>query len=377
MPASTLLRVFAGPVLPVPLPPELTSRLRSVVVSERENDRSGFTLTFDAGRSGPGAALDTPVLQRAPITPFARVSVVVTFGAVSRVLVDGIVTSVDFTPGAETAATTLTVIGEDVSYLLDREEVDTDHPGLDHYQQVHAILARYAVDGIAADVVPPRTADPPLPVERVPTQHGTDLAHLTALARQHGYVAHVRPGPVPGTSTFYWGPVRPGAPQRALTAGSGSEANVRSLRFRTDALSVVAVDGDLQEPRSGTRLPLAAAVSTRPPLAARPLWAAHQGSIRRRRIRLSGVSPVAGLSRAQAEVDRGVDAVTAEGELDGARYGDVLRPRAVVGVRGAGWSHDGLWYVRRVDHELGPGFYTQRFTLARDGYGSLAPGVRP
>jgi len=53
----------------------------------------------------------------------------------------------------------------------------------------------------------------------------------------------------------------------------------------------------------------------------------------------------------------------------------VLRPRALVGVRGAGWSHDGLWYVRRVVHHLAPGSYRQQFTIARDGYGSTVPAV--
>ena len=64
-----------------------------------------------------------------------------------------------------------------------------------------------------------------------------------------------------------------------------------------------------------------------------------------------------------------------EGEIDGARYGAVLRPRGLVGVRGAGWSHDGLWYVRRVVHDLAPGSYRQQFTIAREGYGSTVPAV--
>jgi hypothetical protein len=80
-------------------------------------------------------------------------------------------------------------------------------------------------------------------------------------------------------------------------------------------------------------------------------------------------------ARAQGEVERAGDAVVAEGELDGARYGGVLRPRGLVGLRGAGWSHDGLWYVRQVEHEVTPGSYRQRFTLAREGLGSTVPVV--
>ena len=60
--------------------------------------------------------------------------------------------------------------------------------------------------------MPTPTFNPPLPIDRIPTQHGTDLEHLTALAGRHGYVTYVTPGPLPGFSTVYWGPpVRVGA----------------------------------------------------------------------------------------------------------------------------------------------------------------------
>jgi hypothetical protein len=372
------LTVLAGTTIPLPLPPDLTARLRSVRLRESDEERSAFTLTFDAGRSGPLAALDTPVLQGSPVSTFARVVVVVTFGVLPRVLLDGIVTDVALTPGDTPGAATLTVTGEDVSYLLDRVEVDAEHLALDDYPQVLVILAPYAVHGIAPMAIPPLDMDPPLPIERVPTQHATDLAHLTELAHRHGHVCYMIPGPAPGTSTFYWGPpVRVGVPQRALSVDLGPDTNVTSLKFRTDALSPVLVDGVVQDNRTGTALPVRTVASLRPPLAALPLWAVHQGDIRRRKIRESGTATTSTLARAQAEVDRSIDAVVAEGEADGARYGDVLRPRGLVGVRGAGWTHDGLWYVRRVEHELAPGSYTQRFTLAREGYGSTVPAVLP
>jgi hypothetical protein len=372
------LTVLAGATIPVPLPADLTARLRSVRLRESDEERSAFTLTFDAGRSGPLAALDTPALQGSPVSAFARVVVVLTLGVVPRVLIDGIVTEVQLTPGTEPGSATLTATGEDVSYLLDRVEVDAEYPALDDYPQVLAILAPYAANGIVPMVIPPLDMDPPLPIERVPTQHATDLAHLTDLAGRHGYVCYVIPGPVPGTSTFYWGPpVRAGVPQRALSVDLGPDTNVTSMRFRTDALSPVLVDGSVQDTQTGAQLPVRTAGSLRPPLAALPLWAVYQGNVRRRKIRESGTGTTSTLARAQAEVDRSIDGVVAEGELDGARYGDVLRPRGLAGVRGAGWLHDGLWYVRRVEHELVPGSYTQRFTLAREGYGSTVPAVLP
>jgi hypothetical protein len=69
------------------------------------------------------------------------------------------------------------------------------------------------------------------------------------------------------------------------------------------------------------------------------------------------------------------DALGAEGEVDAIRYGHVLRARKLVGVRGVGLAHDGLYFVRRVTHTIAPGSYRQQFTLSREGTGSLLPAV--
>jgi hypothetical protein len=79
--------------------------------------------------------------------------------------------------------------------------------------------------------------------------------------------------------------------------------------------------------------------------------------------------------QAQALTNRSSYALKAEGELDMLRYGNVLRPRRLVGVRGAGFMFDGLYYVKDVTHTIRKGEYRQRFTLTRDGFGSLTPVV--
>lgn len=368
------LSVLAGPILPIPLPGPLTARLRSVEVTENDAERSVFTLTLDAGRSQGTGAVDVPGLSGPPLAAFCRVVVVVQLGAVPCVLSDGIVTEVRLTPGDGPGTANLTVTGEDVSYLLDREERDTEHPAMDAYAQVLRILAPYATRGILPQAVPPPVLDPPLPIDRVPTQHGTDLAHLTALARDHGHVAYALPGPAPGTSTFYWGPaVRTGPPQAALSVDLGPQTNVTEIHFRTEALNPVAIEGKVMDRQTGLAVPVMVQTGVRPPLATVPFAAANLGQTRSRRLRGATSSAIAAYSEARAYVDRSLDAVIAEGRMDGARYGAVLRPRALVGVRGAGWSHDGLWYVREVRHTLAPGSYEAAFVLAREGHGALTP----
>jgi hypothetical protein len=371
------LTVLAGATIPAPVRPDVATRIRSVTVTEADTDRSVFSLVVDAGRSGPLAMLDAPILSDPTFRLGNRVVLVLTQGAVPQVLMDGIVTQTDLAPGnGANEKATLTVTGEDLSYLLDLEEKDVEHPAANDYLQVLKILASYAMNGIVPLAVPPLSFDFPLPIEKVPGQHDTDLRHLQALAKRNSYVTYLIPGPLPGTSSFYWGPpVRLGLPQPALSVGLGAQTNVRGTpKFTADALKPVTVSGSVQDTTSGSVTSVQSRASMRPPLAAMPL--ANVTTPRTRKLRESGVSSSTANARAQAAVDAGADAsVVGEGELDGAAYGSVLRPRGLVGMRGAGWTYDGLWYVRKVVHQISPGSWTQKFTIAREGYGSTVPAV--
>jgi hypothetical protein len=57
------------------------------------------------------------------------------------------------------------------------------------------------------------------------------------------------------------------------------------------------------------------------------------------------------------------------------RYGGLLKPRRLVGVRGAGLAFDGLYYITSVTHSIKIGEYKQSFTLARNGLVSTVPTV--
>jgi hypothetical protein len=83
------------------------------------------------------------------------------------------------------------------------------------------------------------------------------------------------------------------------------------------------------------------------------------------------------MTRAQARTDSSLDnVVTGNGELDALQYSDILIPRGLVGLRGAGYSYDGLYYVKRVTHTIRNGEYKQSFSLSREGVGSTTPVVR-
>jgi len=371
------MALSAGPTVPLPLPPDVALRVRSVQVTESDARPSVFSIVLDAGRSGPTAALDSPVLTTSPLRANARVVVELTTGVLPQVLVDGIVTETTLVPGGGDQRAELTLTGRDLSVLLDRHEVSTEHVALEDSLQVLAIAGTYAPHGIVPQVLPPPVMDVPLPIERTPTQQVTDWRHLTSLAARHGYVCYLVPGPVRGLSTLYWGPaVRVGVPQPAISVDLGPATNVQGrVSFTTDVLRPENVEGQVQDARTGQTLPVRTVVPTRPPLSAVPVWAEHQDALRSRQFRGTGISAAAAFARAQGVLDESVDAVTATGTLDGGAYGTVLRPRTLVGMRGAGWAGDGLWYVQQVVHRVSRGAYSAAFTLQREGAGAITPVV--
>jgi hypothetical protein len=374
---GTHLTMLIGPTIPIPAPPAFLEALESVEVSHSDAGRSGFQITFRAGRSRTDV-LDYALLASPLLRPFSRVVLVVTFNVVPQVLFDGVITEQQLSPSNQPGASTLTITGEDVSAMLDLEEKSVEHPAQPELVIALKIIASYAQYGLIPAVFPPPSIDIPLPIERTPVQQGTDLGYLQQMASRFGYVFYITPGPAPLTNTAYWGPpVRAGAPQRAITINMGPNSNATIPNFRYDGLATTRVAGQVQDRRLNSTVPVQTFASTRLPLVSQPAWAT-QTNTRTRQFRHSGLDTMQAYTRAQAETDASTDnVIRVSGQLDAARYEAILQPRGLVGLRGAGYSYDGLYYVQSVTHNIRKGAYTQNFTLTRDGLGSITPVVPP
>lgn len=374
---GTYLSLLIGPTVPVPAPPNFMESFERARVTHDDEGRSGFQLTFRVGRTSADL-LDYALLANPLLRTMNRVVMLVTFNAMPQVLMDGIITDQQFSPGSGPGQSTLTVTGEDVSVMMDLEERSAEHPAQPEAVIALKIIATYAQYGLIPMVIPPPSIDIPLPTERTPVQQGTDLEYLEEMAERFGYVFYVRPGPVPLTNTAYWGPpVRTGVPQRAISINMGPNSNADIPSFRYDALATTFVEGQVQDRLANQTLPVQTFASTRLPLVSQPAWAT-QPRARRRQFRQSGLNTMQAFTRAQAETDASTDRVVeVNGELDAARYEALLQPRALVGLRGAGYSYDGLYYVKSVTHNVSTGEYRQSFVLRREGLGSITPVVIP
>ena len=373
---SAVLTLLVGPAVPVPASPALIEALEQVEVTTSDRGRSGFQLRFAAGRSGPAELADYPLLTGSDLNVFDRVVVMITFGGGNRqVLMDGVITHRELTPGTLPGTGMLTITGEDVSVMMDLEERVAEHPSQDEASIATALIGRYSRYGLVADVVRPSSAEAPAASERVPVQRGTDLAYLQQMGRRFGHVFYLVPGPQPASSTAYWGPpVRTGTPQPALSVNLGAETNVVRIAFRANGLGPIRVTGQNQDPRTGAAAEVSSQGSTRTTLAAAPDW--QNQNVRTTLFCESGLSTSQALARAQGAADDSSDSVTVTGTVDTLRYGHLLVARGLAGLRGAGRAHDGLYYVQRVTHRISVGEYLQDFVLTRDGSGSTVSVVQ-
>ena len=291
---------------------------------------------------------------------------VVTFGGLPEVVMDGIIEHHEVVPAATSGSSKLVVSGHDLSALMNLEDFSgVPYPGTSPDMRVLAILAKYAAFGVIPEVVPVPTPDIPVPVQRIPVHKGTDLAYVQQLAREAGYVFYLTPGPVPGMSQAYWGPqVRIGIPQPALNVNMDSWTNVESLSFRYEPQSSVTPVVYIQDATTGVTLPVPI-----PPVTPfnPPLGAVVPTPQQVRQLRCTAKrSPAEAMMLGMAEAVRTADVVTGTGTLDVDRYGRVLRARSLVGVRGAGLAFDGMHYVDSATHQLKPGEYKQSFVLKRN-----------
>ncbi len=189
------LTLLIGATIPVPAPTMLTEALQQAEVTHSDATGSGFQLTFAVGRGGSQSLLDYGLLSNPLLNPFNRVILLVTTGAIPHLLMDGIITHHQLQPGSEPGASTLTVMGRDVSVMMGREEKEAEHPAQNEAIIVEKLILSYARYGLIPEVIPPPILNIPLPTETIPVQHRIrpGLHHGTGRSLWVSVLCHARP----------------------------------------------------------------------------------------------------------------------------------------------------------------------------------------
>jgi len=367
------LSLMMGSFTASPVPEAVIDALTDVQVTSSVGSQSGFQLKFTLGKNS--------VLQQMLVSgyfdPRMRVIIAVTVNGSTQVLIDGIITKHDVTPNIAAGKSTLTVTGLDLTALMDFIDLTgIPYPVLPLFAIVELILAKYVVLGVIPMALPTLLSLVSNPLDQQPKQFGTDYAYITSLASEVGAVFYLDPGPLPGQSTAYWGPditALFGGTQSALSINMDANTNVDSLSFSYDGTVATQYLATIIEPDLGIPIPIPIpnVDLLKPSLAqtqATPLKTEQL-------IPLSGEDPIKAALIALGKLLTSSEAITANGELDVIRYGQVFKVRQRAAVRGAGQYYDGEYYVKSVTHTIKRGQYKQSFSLARGGVGSTLSTV--
>ena len=359
------LTLMIGPAVPIPVSKAVLDALTSVEVTAKTDGPSVFQLKFAIDKNSP---LQTMFMLAAGAqVPLVRVVLYVTMNGSPEVLIDGVMTDHQMSPGGSGESPVLTITGEDLTRVMDYIDfTGIPYPAMPPEARVLLILAKYAIFGVIPMIIPSIMLDVPIPIDRIPLHQGTDLSYVSKLADDVGYVFFVMPGPTPGTTIAYWGPdIKVGVPQPALNVDMDAHTNVESLSFsfNSDAGTLPILFIQEQFSKVPIPIPIPDITPLSPPLGLIP-------PIPKQFPIISGtskLSPIQAVLIGLAKAAKKADAVTGNGSLNVLRYGRLLKSRGLVGVRGVGMAFDGLYYVKSVTHNIRRGEYKQNFTLARNG----------
>ncbi len=277
------------------------------------------------------------------------------------VVFDGVVVETRLTLSPQPGASTFEVVAMDATVLMNLEEKVRAWPNMPDGAIASLVFAEYGLVPVATPTQPIRTQ-----LDTTVTQRDTDIRFLRHLARRNGFEVFVQPSPVPGVvEGHFHAPLLDLPPQGVLSVDLGEATNVETFELRHEMLRPARTEAAGVDARRVDEQPADASAPSLSELGRRPVLNGDRA--RTMMLQPLGLSQTAELqSLAQAAVDRSAWAVTVEGELDTAVYGDILRPGGTVLVRGVGATHSGSYYVERVQHQIGSTRHTQHFTLRRN-----------
>jgi hypothetical protein len=369
------LTVMVGPVVPVPLPQSALDELRSVeITSTAERGKpSGFRLEFNLSKRSPLHTIF--LLAGGALPPIMRVIIIATINGTPNVLMDGVITKQNVSPGADASHDVLNITGVDLTAVMNWIDFSgIPYPAMPIEARVAVILAKYAIFGVIPKIIPTILFEAPIPTDKIPKQKGKDLAYINKLAEEVGYIFYIEPGPAPGLNTAYFGPeIKIGIPQPALSINMDAHTNIESLSFELDSEEKTLPVTFIQELISKIPIPIPIPDINplNPLLGLIPLLAKNVEYIKDSAKR----SPIQAVLFGLAQAAASAEGVTGTGSLDVLRYGRPLQARKLVGVRGAGHAFDGLHFVRQVTHKIKRGEYKQDFKLSRNGLLPTLPSV--
>jgi len=349
-----------------PAPQDLLGSLQQIEMEDHSEmaDMLRLRIACTVNDSGSGwKIVDDGLFDR-----LTKVNLSVTVGSGPSVpLIHGYVIETDIDFSNQPNGSVISVVAMDPTVLMHLEERVKPWPNMSHSDIANAIFSAsdYGFTPVVTD-----TGYTPNENDHTVMQRGTDIQFLNQLAEANGYECFIglneSSGEVEG---HFHPPETDGDPQATLSVNMGSATNVNRFRARYDMLGPTQAAATVVDYEQKSDEPGQADSSSQTSLGSDESTTSDHP----RKVLLSGlgVGESAEVQRAtQSVVDRSSWAITAEGELNTAAFGAVLRAKEPVMVRGVGKEFSGRYYVYKVVHLItSDGTYLQRFTLRRNAVG--------
>ncbi len=377
-----------------PADQELTTLLASLEVEESMDLPGAIQFNVPLSRSTDG---DFTYINDARFAPMANVAVVTTpasegaagalggaAGSVASALgsssapsaqciFDGYVLSQKIHLETGTTQSSLTVWGQDASWLMNTTEKVREWTDLTDADVAAAIFGEYGItpsDQNSDDDSPSHTESGHSLMQR-----GSDIQFLRALARRNGKFCRVACTDTPGQRTGYFAkPSLDGDPAVTISLNDPQNWTVNAIDLEWDVTRPTAVIArqalftDPSAPASGDT-----SDSGLEPLGDRGL-----GDFTGQSMTVLLTAPVDDAGelalRAQSVLRDSNWFVRCESEADVERLGAVLRAGMVVSLNGIGAVHSGNYLVWSVRHRITQQAHTMKFTLVRNAVGNAPSG---
>jgi hypothetical protein len=338
--------------------------LREVQISMSRRAATTATLLFDSVRleDGQWSVQDAGVL-----TAWRRIRIQALFGERPVEVMSGFISEVSCDYPEDRSATSVTVIAQDESLVLDRAHLkaafSTETAPKSDDARAREIAAGHNLKFSGDAGLTPANLN----------IDGTQMEFLRRRAAANGFELYFRSG-----TLHFHAPRLQQQPVAPILVHAGNATNCLSFNVRYDGhkpdavlLKRAAQSGqDVEVVRFTSELPLLGKVAASS--VAQGLepfeWVVRTGG---------GLSAAEAARLAQAKANDTAWKIAARGELDGALYADVLFTHALVPVDGAGSTHSGTYYVDEVRHKFSLEGYRIGFKLLRNATGDDTAQAEP
>ncbi|MGH3264440.1 MAG: phage late control D family protein [Trebonia sp.] len=345
-----------------PLDAETLEAIRSVEVEDHAELADVARLKLSAAVGGSDrnwTVIDDPICRR-----LTRLQIGVRLGGGSPTpLIDAYVIDVRAALGNEAGGSTVEIVAMDATVLMDLQEKVRAWPDQSDSSVASTIFDEYGFDADVQDTGYVRQESDVTSIQR-----GTDMRFLRKLAERNGYECFVDVGDDGRTTGHFRAPQLNQNSQTVLSVNLGTETTVDSFKVRYDMLSATTAAASGIDAHDASTQPVQAPDSSECTLGGDSTIPSE--------LPRTKLLPGTGLSRAgelqtlaQATVDRSAFAITADGVVNAAALGQVLKAKQPATVRGAGTQFSGQYYVQRVLHRFEHGGYQMHVSLKRNASG--------